>query len=76
MTARSWAAAAGLALGLAAVSCTEVPVTASTTTIQPSEAESQSPDIVLIVTDDQRWDTLGEMPRTPAYGARPRHDVP
>ena len=61
-TGRSWAATAGLALGLATVACTEVPVTASTTTIQPSEAEPQSPDIVLIVTDDQRWDTLGEMP--------------
>ena len=62
MTGRSWAATAGLALGLATVACTEVSVTASTTTIQPSKAEPQSPDIVLIVTDDQRWDTLGEMP--------------
>ena len=62
MTGRSWAATTGLALGLATVACTEVPVTASTTSIQPSRAEPQSPDIVLIVTDDQRWDTLGEMP--------------
>ena len=62
MTGSSWAATAWFALGLATVGCTEVPVTASTTTIQPNKAEPQSPDIVLIVTDDQRWDTLGEMP--------------
>lgn len=62
MTGRPWAVAGGLALGLATSACTQVPVTASPVTIQPSEAEPRSPDIVVIVTDDQRWDTLGEMP--------------
>ena len=59
MSSRSFAASVGLAL--AAVACTRTPVTANAIpTVQPDGP--QRPDIVLIVTDDQRWDTLGEMP--------------
>jgi arylsulfatase A-like enzyme len=51
-------------VGLLLPSCTPTNDTPPDARAEPSGTAVDRPNIVLIVTDDQRWDTLGSMPAT------------
>ena len=64
---RAWPSLAAL-LALVAAGCAEAPTIASkpANAVEPDpavERQVRPPNIVLILTDDQRWDTLWAMPQ-------------